>query len=114
VVGALTVVAIAIPFLKGDSARNSLDKWNQNNSGTMTSNNGGWTTDGDKWVRDMANARSQMLVLGVTGGSLIVAGVVVSIVGSQLRSRAVERVPPVSLAPVPLPGGGALVLGGRF
>ncbi|HEY3354290.1 MAG TPA: tetratricopeptide repeat protein [Polyangia bacterium] len=111
-VGALTLVSMSVPFVIGDKAKSKLDEFNQSSG----SGNGHWTTELDSRLQDIKTAQTAMLALGITGGSLVLTGIVLRIVGSARRSNAEERVRAgrVSLVPTLTPAGPGLVLGGRF
>lgn len=101
---------MAVPFVLGNKAYGKLDEFNNN------SNNTRWTTDLDARVQEMKRAQNAMWALGITGGSLVLTGIVLRLVGSARRSNAEERVRAgrVTLVPSLTPAGPGLALAGRF
>jgi tetratricopeptide (TPR) repeat protein len=108
VAGSLTLTGIVLPFLMGDNARKALDEFNQSSSNQ-------WSTDLDGRLKEISDAQTIIKVMAGVGTGLLVTGVALYVTGAVRRSGAVERVKSgTSVAPVPLPGGGALVATGRF
>ena len=74
-----------------------------------------WYSSLEKELKMARVTRDAIIVLGVTGGVLLVTGIVLYVLGRQEHRQAVEAVPrPVTLVPIVGPGGPGLVLKGRF
>jgi tetratricopeptide (TPR) repeat protein len=106
VTGSLALVTMVLPAIVVVKARDNIDQWNHDSNANRPFDAG--------WLNEIHTAKTVLVALGVAGGTLLVTGVVLRIVGGSMRSRAVERVAPVSVGAAPLPGGAAFVAAGRF
>lgn len=74
-----------------------------------------WSEDLDSWLKERKLFQTMFIAQSISGGSLLVLGIVLYRVGVYQRQRATEAVtPPVTLLPLLGPGSVGLSLGGRF